>query len=226
MLQSISSVFVVYRCKTLTGSPDPTHANGMNKPCNILNRYKELCKLYATAYHELTICARNSMTERIKACSLLEPYISDVLEQVDAALAIFCMENELRRLKGLELFKIPVLTPSAHTLESIIQLEAYCQAVDNEVKTIFEETFKPERTRDIEEQKRKKQPLLLTTTTQEITRSHQPYDKPHITMKHPYKRASYQRSQQTQQPHLAKKYKHCPNHHQHHPQNDSPIQLH
>ena len=33
MLQSISSVFVVYRRKTLTGSPDPMHANGMDKPC-------------------------------------------------------------------------------------------------------------------------------------------------------------------------------------------------
>ena len=33
MLQSISSVFVVYRRKTLTGSPDPTHANGTDKPC-------------------------------------------------------------------------------------------------------------------------------------------------------------------------------------------------
>ena len=33
MLQKISSVFVVYRCKTLTGSPDPTHANGTDKPC-------------------------------------------------------------------------------------------------------------------------------------------------------------------------------------------------
>ena len=31
MLQSVSSVFVVYRRKTLTGSPDPTHANGMDK---------------------------------------------------------------------------------------------------------------------------------------------------------------------------------------------------
>ena len=35
MLQSVSSVFIVYRCKTLTGSPDPTHANGMDKPCII-----------------------------------------------------------------------------------------------------------------------------------------------------------------------------------------------
>ena len=114
------------------------------------------------------------MIERIKACSLLEPYILDVLEQVDATLALFCMDNELRRLKGHEHFKIPVLTPNACTIESNIQLEAYCQAVDNEVKTIFKETFKPERTKAIEEQRRKQQPLLLTTTTQETTWSHQP----------------------------------------------------
>ena len=31
----ISSVFIVYRRKTLTGSPDPTHANGLDKPCII-----------------------------------------------------------------------------------------------------------------------------------------------------------------------------------------------
>ena len=39
MLQKISSVFVVYRHKTLTGSPDPTHANGMDKPCNEICKY-------------------------------------------------------------------------------------------------------------------------------------------------------------------------------------------
>ena len=33
MLQSVSSVFVVYRRKTLTGSPDPAYANGTKKPC-------------------------------------------------------------------------------------------------------------------------------------------------------------------------------------------------
>ena len=77
---------------------------------DILNRYKELYKLYAMDYHELTIHARYSTIGRVKACSLLKPYISNVLEQVDVALAIFCMENELRRLKGLEHFKIPFLT--------------------------------------------------------------------------------------------------------------------
>ena len=85
---------------------------------DILNRYRELCKLYATTYHELSVRAKHTPVERIKACSLLEPYISYVLEQVDTGLAIFCMENELRRLKGLKHFKIPVLTENAWTIES------------------------------------------------------------------------------------------------------------
>ena len=34
MLQSVLSVFVVYRRKTLTGPPDPKHANGTDKPCS------------------------------------------------------------------------------------------------------------------------------------------------------------------------------------------------
>ena len=33
MLQSVFSVFIVYRHKTLTGSPDPMHANCMDTPC-------------------------------------------------------------------------------------------------------------------------------------------------------------------------------------------------
>ena len=116
---------------------------------------------------------RYSTIERVKACSLLELYISNVVEQVDAALAILCMENKLRRLKGLEHFKIPVLTPNTHTIESNIQLEAYCQAVDNEVKTIFEEAYKLEGIRLMEEQRRRQQPLLPTTSRQEMTWTHQ-----------------------------------------------------
>ena len=82
------------------------------------------------------------------------------------------MENELRRLKGLEHFKIPVLTPHAHTIESNIQLQAYCQAVDDEVKTIFKETYKSEKTRLMEEQRRQ-QPLLPATAMQESTHNNQ-----------------------------------------------------
>ena len=41
MLQKISSVFVAYRCKTLTGSPDPMHANGMDKTADLELRIKQ-----------------------------------------------------------------------------------------------------------------------------------------------------------------------------------------
>ena len=37
MLQKTSSVFIVYRRKTLAGSPDPTHANGTDKPYRLVD---------------------------------------------------------------------------------------------------------------------------------------------------------------------------------------------
>ena len=51
MLQSVSSVFVVYRCKTLTGSPDPTHANGTDKPCSREEEAKKLPKEHQAVHH-------------------------------------------------------------------------------------------------------------------------------------------------------------------------------
>ena len=39
---------------------------------DILNRYKELCKLYTMDYNELTIHTRYSTIGRVKACSLLK----------------------------------------------------------------------------------------------------------------------------------------------------------
>ena len=55
MLKKISSVFVVYRCKTLTGSPDPTHANGTDKPCNDRNLAKISKRLRIKWNFELTV---------------------------------------------------------------------------------------------------------------------------------------------------------------------------
>ena len=49
MLQSVPSVFIVYRRKTLTGSLDPMHANGTNKPCI------KLAKLVLTPLNEFEI---------------------------------------------------------------------------------------------------------------------------------------------------------------------------
>ena len=63
MLQKTSSVFVVYRRKTLTGSPDPTHANGTDKPCNLGNG----CEGYSPS---MFLPAKNEMTThaQIESC--------------------------------------------------------------------------------------------------------------------------------------------------------------
>ena len=128
MLQSISSVFIVYRLKTLTGSPDPTHANGMDKPCNC-----QLWELYADALCELTAKSKISQQEAAKACKVHRPYIHDVLDQIDAVMTLFVMEKELRSLKGKGHFPIPKITPKGTRIENPHHVRKTLEAVDEEV---------------------------------------------------------------------------------------------
>ena len=78
MLQSTSSVFIVYRRKTLTGSPDPTHANGTNKPCIPL-RSEDINIDWNCSHRECrdtTIFNKNSTTCHVVRYSILSktPY--------------------------------------------------------------------------------------------------------------------------------------------------------
>ena len=50
-----------------------------NEMCNKLNIYVDPCELYANASCKLDMRSRLSPEDRIKACALLEPYISDAL---------------------------------------------------------------------------------------------------------------------------------------------------
>ena len=54
MLQSVSSVFVVYRHKTLTGSPDPTHANGTDKTLQVQQQCQQEADQRQLFPHPLT----------------------------------------------------------------------------------------------------------------------------------------------------------------------------
>ena len=76
-----------------------------------LGQYCLLCQLYAEASCELTRRSKLSQEEAFRACGVYKPYIRDVLQQVDAAIAIFVMEKELRGLKGRGHFPISTITP-------------------------------------------------------------------------------------------------------------------
>ena len=60
MLQLYPAYLLCNRCKTLTGSPDPTHANGMNKPCSV-----EVTKtfLWLTLILQDALCTFLTMSE-------------------------------------------------------------------------------------------------------------------------------------------------------------------
>ena len=83
-----------------------------------LGQYGLLCQLYAEASCKLTRKSKLSPEEAIKACKVYEPYIPDVLQQVDAAIAIFAMEKELRGLKGRGHFPPFPTTPQGARVET------------------------------------------------------------------------------------------------------------
>ena len=81
---------------------------------------------------------------------------------VDAAIAIFIMEKELRKCKGINTFSMPVPMPHGHIIENDTQNAAYCKASEDE------ELHKPDRAHPLEMQRQIKQALLPTTTQASI----------------------------------------------------------
>ena len=67
-------------------------------------------QLYAEASCELTRRSKLSPEEAVRACKVYEPYIRDVLQQVDTAIAIFVMEKNSEALKAED-----ISNPHHHT---------------------------------------------------------------------------------------------------------------
>ena len=78
----------------------------------------QLCTLYVNASYELARKSKLPPVEAAKACKIYRLYISDILQQVDAVITIFAMENELRNLKGRGYFPIPKITPQGIRVDS------------------------------------------------------------------------------------------------------------
>ena len=96
MLQSISSVFVVYRRKTLTGSLDPTHANGMDKPCK-----------------ERSIKIRHNALQTLKA-GLAGTATTKLLDVLKAAFGVAETEDE-----------VPEIQPTPAEAEEVLPSSAF-----------------------------------------------------------------------------------------------------
>ena len=110
----------------------------------MLGQYGQLCKLYTDASCKLARKCRISPFELIKACQVYKPYIRDVSEQIDKAVALFAMENELRNIKGKGHFTAPTITPHGRSFESSTQTNTFLEELDKEIVKIVQEIIATE----------------------------------------------------------------------------------
>ena len=110
-----------------------------------IGQYCQLWELYADVSCELSRRSKLSQEEAARACKVYGPYISDVLQQVDAAITIFVMEKELRSLKGRGHFSIPTITPHGARIENPHQVRKTLESVDEEVVQILTTVRESER---------------------------------------------------------------------------------
>ena len=110
-----------------------------------MGQYCQLWELYAEALCELTRKSKLSSVKTARAYKVCEPYIRDVLQQVDAAVTIFVMEKELRNLKGRGHFPVPTILPHGMRIENPQQVRKTLESVDEEVVQILTAVRESER---------------------------------------------------------------------------------
>ena len=86
----------------------------MTKIKEKLGQYCQLWELYADASCELARKSKLSPEEATRVCKVYEPYICNILQQVDAAITLFVMEEELRHLKDTSQYPL-----SDHTVQEL-----------------------------------------------------------------------------------------------------------
>ena len=102
-----------------------------------VDQYCKLWVLYTDASYELARKSKSSPMEVAKACKIYEPYIRDILQQVDIVMTIFAMEKELRNLKGKGHFPIPKITPHGIIIDNPQHARKTLDTVDEELVQIL-----------------------------------------------------------------------------------------
>ena len=118
-----------------------------------LGQYCQLWKLYGDASCELARKSKLSQEEATRVCKVYEPYIHDILQQVDVAVTLFVMEKELRHLKGRGYFPIPTIRPQSTRIENTQQARKILESVDEELVQVL--TTVRESEKDYEKEKEK-----------------------------------------------------------------------
>ena len=88
-----------------------------------IGQYSNLCQMYGKASCKLFHHSSISEYETAKAYDKLQPYISNILDQVDKGLSLFQMEREIRNRKGRGRLRIPYIVPKEKLINTAKQLQ-------------------------------------------------------------------------------------------------------
>ena len=124
---------------------------------NNVGKFFKLCRMYGETSCELAPRSSGSEEETAKAYDALQPYICDILEQIEKGHAFFRIEREVRSHKGRGKLCIPYITPKEILIANAKQLKEFTDAVDDELTSVIENTRVQEEEFENREQARKEE---------------------------------------------------------------------
>ena len=105
---------------------------------NNVGKFFKLCRMYGEMSCKLSRQSLGSEEETTKAFDALQPYISDVLEQIEKGQALFRIEREIRNRKGRGRLHIPYIIPKERLITNAKQLKEFIDAVDADLQRVIE----------------------------------------------------------------------------------------
>ena len=104
---------------------------------------------------------------------MLQPYIRDIMEQIEKGQSLFRVEREIRNRKGRGRLQVPCVTPKEKSINNVKQLQEFVEAVNDDLTTVIESVRQQEdefesnqeRIRKEEEEKRQDQLQRNTRST-------------------------------------------------------------
>ena len=124
---------------------------------NNIGKFFKLCRMYGETSCELSRQSLGSEEETTKAFDALQPYISDILEQIEKGQALFRIKREVRNRKGRGRLRIPYITPKEKLITNAKQLKAFIDAVDDDLTSVIESVRAQEDEFENREQARKEE---------------------------------------------------------------------
>ena len=116
-----------------------------------IRKFFKLCQMYRKASCELSRRSSGSEEETTRAYNALQPYISDILEQIGKGQAVFRIESEIRNHKGRGRLRKEKLINNAK------QLQEFMEAVDEDLKGVIESVREQEEEFENREQARREE---------------------------------------------------------------------